>query len=105
MKSKKVLLFLPAVILMSCSSAFSQKFLGMMEDPSVNFFEVQKEAYSYFETHMDKEKLEKEKKAGDENEEEGGLYNLFKRWESNMQYYIDEQGNRISTKYIDETTE
>ncbi len=77
-----------------------------MDDPNANFFEVQKEANLYFETHRKKEEKEKKhKNYKEENEAEDGLYNLYKRWEANMQYYIDEQGNRIPISAIDEATE
>jgi len=90
MTPKKLPLLLLTVFFISCSSAFSQKFFEMMEDESVNYYDVQKEAYDYFKIH---------------GIGRGTLYKQFKRWEANMQYYIDEQGNRISTRHIDETTE
>ena len=105
MKPLKFTVLLITGLLLNCQFAFSQKFLDMMDDPNVNFFDVQKEANLYFKTYLTKEKLEKEKKAGIENEEEGGLYNVYKRWEANMQHYIDEKGNRISTVEIDQIRE
>ena len=105
MKPLKFTLLLITGLLLNSQLTFSQKFLDMMDDPNANFYDVQKEANLYFQTFFTKEKLEKEKKAGIENEEEGGLYNLYKRWEANMQHYIDEKGNRISTVQIDQIRE
>lgn len=90
MKPKKLHLLLLAVILINCHIAFSQKFFEMMEDENANYYDVQKEANAYFKIH---------------GTGKGTLYKQFKRWEADMQYYIDEQGNRISTRFIDETTE
>ncbi|MGQ0826921.1 MAG: PKD domain-containing protein [Bacteroidota bacterium] len=66
-------------------SASAQKWIDMMEDPSANFYDIQKEANAYFAVH---------------GTGRGTHYKQFKRWESNMHYYIDEQGNKIEPRII-----
>ena len=51
MKPKKLHLLLLAVILINCHIAFSQKFFEMMEDENANYYDVQKEANTYFKIH------------------------------------------------------
>ena len=53
----------------------------MMENPNVNFYDVQNYANTYFSTH---------------STGKGSGYKQYKRWEYEMSFYIDTQGNRLN---------
>ena len=87
MKKLSSLLFylLSVVLFAKPDKAYAQNDIEslflMMEDPSINFYDVQKYAENYFSTHP----------AG-----KGSGYKQYKRWEYDMAYYIDENGNRLN---------
>ncbi len=70
------------------ASTFAQQNLNslfeMMDDQTVNFNDVQKYAEDYFKING----IEKE------GEEEGSGYEQYKRWEAEMKYHVDQNGNR-----------
>jgi len=67
------------------TSVYSQKWLAMMEDPEVNFYEVQKEFYNYYQS-----------KSINSNDEPrmDGPYNRFKKWEAMMEPRVFPTGIR-----------
>jgi photosystem II stability/assembly factor-like uncharacterized protein len=84
---KKLLLssiYLLSALLLS-SPAYAQgtidSLFEMMQNPDVNFYDVQKYAENYFSTH---------------STGRGRGYKQYKRWEYDMSYYIDESGNRLN---------
>lgn len=68
-------------IYLTALSLVSQTVYDRLEDPSKNYFEKVKELNEYFKTH-DKGK--------------GSGYKMFKRWEADMKYWIDENGNYLN---------
>ena len=82
MKTVKLLIILALVF---CNKIHSQKYKDMMNDHSVNFYDVIKEAEAYFKTvdiHA--------KKSG---------YKKFRRWYSNNEYKYYPSGNRLSVDH------
>jgi len=77
---KKITFILLAVCL-ATTTLQAQTVYDILEDPSRNYYEVVNTMNEYFKTH-DKGK--------------GSGYKMFKRWEAEMKYWIDEQGNRIN---------
>src|SRR3954465_753976 len=78
----------------------AQKWVKMMQDPEVNFYDVQKEFYRDQKEH-DKEEL-RERKTGkkfEENEEEES-YMQFKRWEDYMEPRVYPSGKRPDPAFI-----
>jgi PKD repeat protein/photosystem II stability/assembly factor-like uncharacterized protein len=76
----RLLTLIISLCILTSISGFAQKYLQMMNDPEINFYDVKKEAEAYF------------SKVG---KEEGSGYEFYKRWE-----YINEQrfapsGNRL----------
>ncbi len=59
----------------------AQTINDVLENPDRNFFEVRDSLNNYFKTHF---------------KGKGSGYKQFKRWESDMKFYVDEQGNRIN---------
>lgn len=59
----------------------------ILEDPTRNYFDVVNYFNTYFKTH---------------STGKGSGYKLFKRWETEMKYWVDEQGNRIDPKHFTE---
>ncbi|HEY8401423.1 MAG TPA: YCF48-related protein, partial [Cytophagaceae bacterium] len=86
--TKRLTFFIITAFLIS--PAFGQKYVEMMADETVNFFEVQKEANKYFDSV---------------GTERGNGYKQYKRWEYETSLNIDEYGNRLSTKQIEEETQ
>ena len=66
-------------------SLFSQKYLELMNQDRVNFYEVQREAEEYFQ-NMDHGK--------------GSGYKQYKRWEYLKRKEVDDQGFLISDKQV-----
>ncbi len=62
-----------------------QDIYNLMDDPGANYYQVQKTAELYFENRP---------------KGKGTGYKQFKRWEAEMKYWIDEQGNRINPRFI-----
>ncbi len=100
---KKVLLrfcvFVAALLISGSTNA--QDWVSKMQDPSVNFFEVQKD---FNDLYLQKErKLERERRkavrkgriAEIENDDEMPGYNQFKRWEWFMAPRVAENGDRF----------
>ena len=85
-------LLLPFVFLLFVTStASAQKWVEMMEDPNVNFYDVQKEFYSYY---VGKTKLEETEPRMD------GPYSRFKSWERYMEPRVYPTGIRPDPKMI-----
>ncbi|MBA3901519.1 MAG: glycosyl hydrolase, partial [Bacteroidetes bacterium] len=82
-------LLLSCLLLISVMG-YGQKWADMMNDPDVNFYDVQREAELYFETH-DKGK--------------GSGWKQYERWKYNIQFQVDEDGNRYDPRIIWEETE
>lgn len=89
---KKLLLALSLVcLLVPCKQAAAQKWIRKMQDPSVNFYDVQKEFYRYWRWHAREEEHENDsqngiysKKNATQNEKEESErpgWEQFKRWE------------------------
>ena len=79
---QKLLLFILTVI---TTAGYGQRWIEMMKDQNVNFYEVREEANRYFE-NRDKGK--------------GSGWKQFKRWKYEMQFQIDETGNRLDGRMI-----
>ena len=62
-----------------------EELYNMMDDVKANYYDVQNTANTYFTTH---------------SKGKGSGYKQFKRWEAEMQYWIDEKGNRIDPYHI-----
>lgn len=96
MKTTTPILLGVALLLAVSVPGFSQRsyqlheIYEMMEDPSANFYDVQAAANAYFEGT---------------SKGRGTGYKQFKRWEAEMQYWIDEQGNRLDPRKIYEENE
>lgn len=85
-------LLLPIVFLLFVTStASAQKWVEMMEDPSVNFYDVQKEFYSYYTTKTQAQKSEPRM---------DGPYSRFKRWENYMEPRVYPTGIRPDPMFI-----
>ena len=86
---------------MSPSFLHAQDWVSKMQDPNVNFFEVQKTFNDYYakkERVMEREMKRASKRKGqveEENEFEIPGYNQFKRWEWFMAPRVDQNGNRF----------
>jgi PKD repeat protein len=65
--------------------------INMMQDESVNFYDVQKAFYKFYDKHHDADAEEKEAAEG---EEEGYGFELYKRWEYLMVRRINPDGSR-----------
>jgi len=76
---KKLKLFLVSFAFITAAKA--QTPYELIEDPNRNYHEVVKQLNEYFKSH---------------SKEKGNGYKMFKRWEAEMKYWIDEQGNRIN---------
>jgi len=76
-------LFLP-VFLFTSFLSYSQDWIAKMNDPSVNFYEVKKEFYKYWEKAERKAKF-KSFFTGQKTEVENESYVHYKRWE----YYVE----------------
>ncbi len=83
MKIIKLLLVLFCTIV----TAKAQTVYDMIEDPDKNYYEVVKQYNAYFKTH---------------GTGKGSGYKMFKRWEAETKYWVDEQGNRISAAHYAE---
>ena len=79
---QKLLLFILTVI---TTAGYGQRWIEMMNDHNVNFYVVREEANRYFE-NRDRGK--------------GSGWKQFKRWEYEMQFQIDEIGNRLDGRMI-----
>ncbi len=80
------------------SNSFAQKWREMMNDPNVNFYDVQEEFYKYHKKNQRRAKLlsllnkENEK----ENEEQQEEFVQFKRWEWHTEQRVYPSGNRMA---------
>jgi len=85
-------LLLPIVFLfIGITSSSAQKWVAMMEDPTVNFYDVQKEFYSYY---VNKTKAQEEEPRMD------GPYSRFKRWEYYMEPRVYPTGIRPDPMHL-----
>ena len=85
-------LLLPIVfLLLAFSTASAQKWVQMMEDPTVNFYDVQKEFYSYY---VGQTKVHESEPNMD------GPYSRFKRWEHYMEPRVYPTGIRPDPKHL-----
>ncbi|CAN5331479.1 T9SS type A sorting domain-containing protein [soil metagenome] len=83
---------LPIIFLfIGINSASAQKWVAMMEDPSVNFYDVQKEFYAYY---VNKTKVLESEPRMD------GPYHRFKRWEHYMEPRVYPTGIRPDPMFI-----
>ncbi len=92
---KKILFITTAITLLASNQLFSQDWLSKMQDPSVNFYDVQKSFNKYWKKEERKEKLEKIfslRKNKPEEENEG--YLLYKRWENFVEPRVYPSGDR-----------
>src|SRR6185436_4468769 len=85
MKKQIVILF---ILLAHLSYAQTlNRLFEMMDDQSINYYDVKKYAEDYF------------SKNGTGH---GTGHNQYKRWEYEMQFWIDQQGNRIDPRSVAE---
>jgi PKD repeat protein len=84
---KKIILLLTITLCFSSNFITAQKWVQMMNDPNVNFYEVQKEFYAYWK---------------DRKIEKGHGYKQFKRWEYIMQTRVDANGKLPPAGYADQ---
>jgi len=82
---KKITLIIAAYL--TALSLTAQTVYDILEDPTRNYKDVVNTLNEHFKTH-DKGK--------------GSGYKMFKRWEAEMKYWVDEQGNRINPALIAE---
>ncbi|MDF2454571.1 MAG: C-terminal target protein [Cytophagaceae bacterium] len=83
----KKIIFLILFLLLA-NPLFAQKWFDMMNDENVNFYDVQREAESYFAIH---------------GTGRGTGYKIYKRWEYENQFEIDQFGNRKkATEIVEE---
>lgn len=78
----KIFLKIQVLLLLSFLQANGQKYLEMMNDPRVNFYDVKKEAEAYFEKN---------------GKDEGSGYEFYKRWEYFNEQRFAPSGNRMIT--------
>lgn len=83
-------LFLLVVSFLSSSSAFSQKWVEMMHDQNINFYDVQKEFNNYW---KEKGHVKNHGDVKDSRKKDGG-WKQFKRWEWFMEPRVYPSGNR-----------
>jgi photosystem II stability/assembly factor-like uncharacterized protein len=76
-------------------SGSAQKWVEMMEDEKVNFYDVQKEFYKFYEGHTPASVEE-----GESEEEMDGPYTRFKRWEYYMEPRVYPTGIRPDEKAV-----
>ena len=74
-------------LLLAAASLQSQTVYDILEDTNRNYYEVVNTLNEYFKTH-DKGK--------------GSGYKMFKRWEAEMQYWVDENGNYLNPAAVAE---
>src|ERR1035437_1979587 len=115
---KKITTFsLSIAFVILTNTAFSQSWVDKMQDPSVNFYEVQKSFNNYYKNKEQEfrkeEKREREKLAKksanqnsslptkgensslmEEEKELSGGWEIFKRWEDQMKYRLYPSGDR-----------
>lgn len=86
------------ILLLLVQPAFSQKWVEMMWDPKINFYDVQKEFYRYWNEKEKEEQKEKQVNIGpqslEEKEEAEGGWLQFKRWEWYMEPRVYPTGDR-----------
>ena len=92
MKNNLLFPFLISIFISSVS--FSQTWVEMMNDPSVNFYDVQKEFNKSLKKYEYKLKKEKSVKHADREEMEMPGYMQYKRWEWFMEPRVYPSGDR-----------
>src|ERR1043165_795843 len=118
--NKKLLLAVSVLFTFLCQHAFSQSWVELMQDPNVNFYDVQKSFNQYYrkieKAHLREERHEREERAkklakmkapaipvkggsrllpGEKEEEEiSGGWEIYKRWESYMAPRLFPSGDR-----------
>lgn len=80
---KKILCVL--AVFLAAANLEAQTVYDILEDPSRNYYEVVNTLNTHFKTH-DKGK--------------GSGYKMFKRWEAEMKYWIDEKGNYLNPAVV-----
>lgn len=85
-------LLLPTLFLFcGISTSSAQKWVAMMEDPTINFYDVQKEFYSYY---VGQTKVHESEPNMD------GPYSRFKRWENYMEPRVYPTGIRPDPMHL-----
>src|SRR3974377_894983 len=90
------------IAILFTSSLFAQDWVNMMQDPNVNFYDVQKAFNKYYlkaERQIEKEKRRLRKAGGENHSEEEIEFpgtTQYKRWESFMEPRISKTGERFS---------
>lgn len=93
--NKKIpLLFILFSILLFGDYSFAQDWVHKMNDPSVNFYDVQKSFNSYWKQKERKEKFKKIFSFGQNIEKENEGEILYKRWENYVAPRVYPSGNR-----------
>lgn len=87
-------LFLLVILFLFSSSAFSQKWVEMMHDQNINFYDVQKEFNNYW---KEKEQVKKRGDIKDSKKKNAG-WKQFKRWESFVEPRVYPTGDRSILK-------
>jgi photosystem II stability/assembly factor-like uncharacterized protein len=78
----------------------AQKWVRMMQDPEVNFYDVQKEFNRYWKEHEKEERHERKRGNTVDEEEEEESYLQYKRWEEYTESRIDPSGKRLDPAFV-----
>src|SRR3569832_294721 len=102
MKKNWLLYLIVAAAVLINTTSFAQDWVKMMQDPSVNFFDVQKAFYKQYGAKEKEMMLERQRNAGkqvqsgkEEEESEIPGYFQFKRWEWFMAPRVSSTGERF----------
>jgi photosystem II stability/assembly factor-like uncharacterized protein len=97
MNSKFTIILTLHLLIAAALPVSAQKWVRMMQDPEVNFYDVQKEFYRYWKEHESEVRHEKNQ---DREVEEEETYMQFKRWEEYMEPRVYPSGKRLDPAFI-----
>lgn len=91
---RKIFLLLLLTFLLCEKKAVSQEWVNKMNDPSVNFYDVQKSFDNYWKQENRKEKFKDFFHFGQKTEEKNEGFTIYKRWENFVFPRVYPSGNR-----------
>lgn len=94
MNMLRKLFFLFAIVFSAPSISFSQDWVKKMQDPEVNFYEVQKSFNKFWEREEKKEKFKSFFSFRNNTEKENEGYVMYKRWEQQIEPRVYPSGDR-----------
>src|SRR3989337_3475461 len=88
------LIALLTFVFMFSSVSFSQDWVKKMQDPNVNFYDVQQSFNNYWKKEEKKEKFKSFFSFSNNSEKENEGYMMYKRWEQYMEPRVYPSGDR-----------